>query len=147
MLCQLCNKNNASIHYKTNVSGVAKEMYICLECAEKAGIAKKNVFEPIDLIDGFFGKSTDDIFGGLFAGMMNDTAVKNASEPKVCPVCGMRFSEFLNGGKLGCAECYKAFNTIIKQNLAKIQPGLVHVGHKYPSSIVGLHYHLESFHS
>lgn len=132
MICQICKKNEASIHYKTNINGKQTEMYLCRECAEKNGIGKKVSFEPIDVIDGFLGKGTDDIFGGLFAGMMNDSPSKNLNEPKVCPVCGMRFSDFLHGGKIGCAECYDIFSQPLSSTVKRIHGGAEHCG-KIPS--------------
>lgn len=128
MICQICKKNNATIHYKTNINGKQTEMYLCPVCAESKGITKKAVFEPIDVIDGFFGKSNDDIFGGLFAGMMNDSGTKSVNEPKACPVCGMRFSDFLHGGKIGCAECYNTFSASLNSTVKRIHGNVEHCG-------------------
>lgn len=128
MLCQVCNKNNATIHYKTNINGKVTEMFMCPECAEKQGMAKKAAFEPIDMIDGFFGKGADDIFGGFFAGMMNEPSKKNVPAQTVCPKCGMRFSEFLHGGKIGCAECYKTFASSLGSTVKRIHGNAEHCG-------------------
>lgn len=126
MICQVCNKNEAKVHYKTNINGKYTELYLCRECAEKKGLAKKTVFEPIEVIDGFFGKSADDIFGGFFAGMMNDSQTK--SEQTACPLCGMRFNEFLHGGKIGCAECYKTFSAPLVSTVKRIHGNVEHCG-------------------
>lgn len=136
MTCQICKKNEATIHYKTNINGKQTEMYLCRECAEKNGIGKKTVFEPIDVIDGFLGKGTDDIFGGLFAGMTNNPVSKAVNEPKVCPVCKMRFSDFLHGGKIGCAECYKIFSQPLSSTVKRIHGSAEHCG-KIPSDKAG----------
>ncbi len=128
MLCQACKKNEAKIHYKTNINGKIGEMFLCGECAEKKGISNKSSFEPSDVFDGLFGKGTDDIFGGLFAGMMGDTGTKVVSEPKVCPVCGMRFSEFLHGGKIGCGECYNTFSASLNSTVKRIHGNVEHCG-------------------
>lgn len=128
MLCQACKKNNASIHYKSNVNGNIKELFLCPECAEKQGITTKSAFQPIDSLDSFFGKGQDDIFGGLFAGMMNSGNVKSVNEPKVCPMCGMRFSEFLHGGKIGCAECYRTFSSSLYPTVKRIHGNVEHNG-------------------
>lgn len=127
MLCQACKKNEAKIHYKTNINGKVSELFLCGECAEKNGISKKTAFEPVDVFDGLF-KGTDDLFGGLFAGMMGDTGTKVVSEPKVCPVCGMRFSEFLHGGKIGCGECYNTFSTSLNSTVKRIHGNVEHCG-------------------
>lgn len=128
MLCQVCSKNKATIHYKSNIGGKSYEKYLCTECAEKQGVSTKNVFEPIDMMDGFFGKS-DDIFGGLFAGLVNDS-VKKDRNSGVCPLCGMRFSEFLHGGKIGCSECYKTFKDSLESTIKRIHGNVAHCGKK-----------------
>lgn len=128
MLCKACNKNQATIHYKSNINGKVVEKYLCSECAEKEGIHTKSAFEPIDMMDGFFGKNTDDIFGGLFAGMMNTPSSKSVSEPKVCSLCGMRYSEFLHAGKIGCAECYKTFSSSLGSTIKRIHGNVAHCG-------------------
>ncbi len=38
MLCQICGKNLANVHLKTIVNGIAKEQYMCSECASKKSI-------------------------------------------------------------------------------------------------------------
>ena len=35
MICQICGKNLANIHFKTIINGVVKETYMCSECASK----------------------------------------------------------------------------------------------------------------
>ena len=37
MICQICGKNLANIHFKTIINGVARETYMCSECAAKRG--------------------------------------------------------------------------------------------------------------
>lgn len=103
-------------------------MFLCPECAEKEGIAKKSAFKPIDAIDSFLSKETDDIFGGLFAGMVNQAGAKSVAEPKVCPMCGMRFSNFLHDGKIGCAECYKTFSQSLYPTIKRIHGNVGHNG-------------------
>ena len=128
MLCQACKKKNATVHYKTNVNGKVSELFLCADCAGNAGVVKKPAFEPIEVIDGFFGKGTDDIFGGLFAGMMNDSPAKNVDGQGVCPLCGMRFSEFLHGGKIGCGDCYKTFSSLLMPTVKRIHGNVEHCG-------------------
>lgn len=133
MLCQACNKNNAAVHYKTNINGVVKEKYLCRECAEKHGAAQNEMFPPIDVMDGFFGK-TDDIFGGFFAGMMGEPQTRKSTEHKACPMCGMRYSEFLHEGKIGCSKCYETFAQSLGATIKRIHTNSEHLG-KVPEGI------------
>ena len=130
MLCQVCNKNTATIHYKSAINGNTTEKYLCPECAEKAGIGKKTFKST----DSFFNVADDDIFGSLFAGMMNDSVKKSASTPSVCPMCGMRFSEFLHGGKIGCSKCYETFSASLYPTIKRIHSSAEHMG-KIPQGL------------
>lgn len=134
MKCQLCNKNNATIHYKSSINGKTKEMFLCSECAEKNNIsANKGYFEPVDMFENFFGSEADDIFGGMFAGMLNEKGTKQGYESSSCPFCNMKLSEFLHRGRLGCSECYKTFENALKPTLKRIHANVEHCG-KVPES-------------
>ena len=134
MLCQVCNKNQATIHYKSNLNGHVYEKHMCASCAEKENFAQKET-AAFGELDSLFANNSDGLFGGLFAGMINENAAKTVSGPKVCPACGMRFSEFLETGKIGCAECYKAFSSSLYPTLKRIHGNTEHCG-KVP---FGLH--------
>lgn len=112
MLCQRCQKNNATVHYKQVINGVVSEMRLCSECAEKE---KMGSFFPQDnLFSGFF---SDSIFGGEYI-----------KEQKKCPLCGSTRRDLAENGRAGCAKCYEVFS----QELAKIIYGIhgnaVHTG-------------------
>ena len=42
MLCQICGKNVANIHYKSLVNGVLKEIYMCSRCASEKSYDSSN---------------------------------------------------------------------------------------------------------
>lgn len=49
-----------------------------------------------------------------------------------CPNCGRTYYDFQKSGRLGCGECYKAFEAQVRQALHKMQKGTTHTG-KIPS--------------
>jgi len=49
-----------------------------------------------------------------------------------CPNCGRTYYDFQKTGRLGCSECYKAFESQVRQALHKVQKGTTHTG-KIPS--------------
>ena len=115
MLCDKCKQNNATYHSSVNVNGIISETHLCESCAHENKLFSFNEF--------------------LNPTFNHFDFLSEHKEP-TCVNCGFTISDFRETGMLGCAECYKAFNTIIKQNLAKIQPGLVHVGHKLEDQTV-----------
>lgn len=53
-------------------------------------------------------------------------------EDRRCPSCGRTYYDFQKTGRLGCGECYKAFEPQVRQALSKVQKGTNHTG-KIPS--------------
>lgn len=54
-----------------------------------------------------------------------------------CPKCSITYRQFLNAGKIGCAECYKTFDKQITPVLRRIHNGNeTHVG-KIPKRVGG----------
>lgn len=57
-------------------------------------------------------------------------------EDRRCPSCGRTYYQFQKSGRLGCGECYKAFEPQVRQALHKMQKSTTHVG-KIPSKSSG----------
>ena len=102
MLCQKCQKNQATVSIKQIIDGNSSEMQLCAECAEKENLTSFFIPTADKLFSGFF---SDSIFGGNFI-----------TEKKVCPLCGSTRSDLASTGRAGCAKCYEVF----KDELDKI---------------------------
>ena len=63
-----------------------------------------------------------------------------AADQKVCPVCGITFSQFRNSGRLGCAYDYVCFRDELEPLLVNIHGAITHRG-KRPSRAVGSNDH------
>ncbi len=119
MLCSLCNKNKATIHYKTVTNGVAKEMHLCSECAGEMGIGDKH----IDLFGDAFNFNS--ILNQLFSTGDKKSSSINGLK---CNGCGMDFNMFNSTGLLGCDKCYDVFAEQIETMLQKTQGATSHNG-------------------
>ena len=53
-------------------------------------------------------------------------------EENRCPNCGRTYYDFQKSGRLGCSECYKAFENPVRSTLRQIQKNTMHTG-KIPS--------------
>jgi protein arginine kinase activator len=111
MKCELSNKNEATLLVIQISNGIPKEMHICEECAKEDNNKAFDI--PLSFQDFFQGIL--DIIS------MQSKATHNNSNEEVqnvsCSVCGMTYEEFKNKGRLGCENCYAAFeqlDTIIK---------------------------------
>lgn len=117
MKCEICKKNEASVHFKQVVDGVAREVYVCAECAAKNGL---DVQSP-PMHDFLFG-----------IGVQGEAAKTN-SENRVCPSCRLSQAEFQKRSRLGCPRCYEAFSEELEHVLAAMHKGPTHKG-KVPAS-------------
>ena len=125
MLCENCNKNDATIHYTEIVNGVISEHHICGECAKE-----------LDLSYYSDGLSSELPFAKLLTGLLASKMLlqqesNNPMTHVICPKCGMNYDEFTKVGKFGCAECYNVFGPLIEEHMKKLHGNSVHTGKKY----------------
>lgn len=123
MLCEKCNKNEATIHYTEIINGVKNEHFLCSECASDTNM---NYYSGI--LDGEFP------FSQLMNGILSLTRGEDRENEMmhvVCPKCGMNYDEFTRVSKFGCEECYNVFGPLLQESLKKIQGDTKHIG-KHP---------------
>lgn len=120
MLCEKCNKNEATIHYTEVINGVRKERNLCSECMQELDYNMDGEFPFSKLLKGI-----------LTAHLGNVSFENNPAMQIKCNKCGMDYEEFTHLGKFGCAECYSVFGPLILDNIKKIQGNSIHTGKKY----------------
>ncbi|MBN2456328.1 MAG: UvrB/UvrC motif-containing protein [Sedimentisphaerales bacterium] len=98
MQCQICKKNEATIHLTEISDGQRSEMHLCEACAAEQGIAvKTNV--PLN-----------DLLSSLLESQPSDEQLYGASERKIkCPNCGMTLKQYRKDSLLGCPYDYVVF--------------------------------------
>lgn len=117
MLCDECMKNNATIHLTTFVNGQVKTVHLCPQCA-----AKRN--KPV-VMPGF---SFNDLLSAFYE--------NEETEEVACDVCGTTLASFQKTGKLGCAQCYKVFESSIMPVLKGIHMNEKHTGKRPGERVV-----------
>ena len=121
MLCENCNENEANVRYTQIINGVKKEMNLCEECAHKLGVGEININLPID-------------FSNFFVDLLNEYEdsgfMPTLALPKVqkCDKCGLTFDDFIETGKFGCDNCYRAFEQRIDPILKRLHGNSNYVG-------------------
>ncbi|MGD9014587.1 MAG: UvrB/UvrC motif-containing protein [Candidatus Omnitrophota bacterium] len=120
MLCDLCNKNQATVHLTEIVDDQMSELHLCEECARKKSVQMEQQFGLADLLAGLaeFGKPEE---------------TKEAEDLK-CANCGLSYKDFKRIGRLGCGECYANFRKYLLPLLKKIHGSTQHVG-KFPYKV------------
>lgn len=118
MLCQNCKRNEATTHIRRVVGGETAEGHFCAECAAQLGYAdmfSASAFSLGSLLGSFFSD-------GQPASTSAITTVKR------CPRCGSSFHDIVQGGKLGCSECYRTFYDRLLPLLQRIHGKTHHNG-------------------
>lgn len=123
MLCNICNKNPATIHIQEIINGEKKSLHICGECA-----AKKSQNDPV--LQGFnLAEMLYNLSGEMNPPSIDEEPQTDDSVPSVtCDICGWDTAKFRKTGRLGCSKCYAVFSEIITPALKNMHKGTMHVG-------------------
>ena len=117
MLCQVCGKSPATVHFTEIHDNRMTEIHVCERCAEEKGLQAAASPQKFDIAD-------------LLAGMVD--TMTSSDEERVgrvqCPRCGLLYSAFRETGRLGCAECYTAFQFQLRPLLRRIHGDTRHRG-------------------
>jgi protein arginine kinase activator len=113
MKCQKCTKQ-ATLHITEVISDEHyEELHLCEDCAQKY------MNEP--QAPGGGGK------GGSVGGL-EESDEANVLGQRECPVCGIKFVEFRNSGRLGCPHDYQEFREDLTPLLENIHGETKHCG-------------------
>lgn len=107
MLCQNCNKNNASVQINKTINGISTTVHLCATCY------KKNYSKA---------QSAKSFYADLFS---SDQKPFNDLR---CDACGTTFEDYQREGVLGCACCYDVFKQRLMPIIARIHGKTTHVG-------------------
>src|SRR5690348_4273503 len=111
MKCQKCTKA-ATLHITEVISDDQfEELHLCEECANKY------LYEPQQK----GGKAGE-------ASLVEETDEATALNQRECPVCGIKFVEFRNSGRLGCPHDYQEFREELTPLLENIHGETRHCG-------------------
>jgi len=122
MICEKCNKNEATVHIVKIINGVKSEVRLCERCAaDISDIPLNSSFE------NFEGFPLQSILGG-----MADYFYKNSKTQLqtdiYCKRCGMAYNEFKKTGLLGCSDCYENFSKSLNPIIKRVQGDVEHLG-------------------
>lgn len=123
MLCQDCNKREATIHLTQIINNEKVVLNLCKICAEKRGFHSPFEQMPFPLAEFVSG-----MVGSKKSPKLGKTG-KDEKKDLKCPNCGLTFSEFGRVGRLGCATCYKEFRVELNDLLRRIHGSAEHRGH------------------
>ena len=115
--CDRCDKP-AVVHEVTVRKGVKKDVHLCEQHAHEYGIVMPGA-PPINQ---------------LLTQFVISQATKSAPKAtvKACSGCGLSYAQFRQAGRLGCSQCYLAFETELAPLIERAQNGAGHHCGKAP---------------
>lgn len=108
MKCENCGQNEANIHMVRIENGVAREVYLCNNCAGQYGMLS-GTFSLKDLLTSFM-------------------PAQAAETPRACSKCGTTMADIKRTGFAGCENCYNDLREELLPMIKAIQGSVAHVG-------------------
>lgn len=113
MLCQNCQQKAAKVHLTQIIKNTKVDIYLCEQCA--------NEISPTELLSPF---GFNDFISGLFGAQVKQEAPVKLK----CSNCGMEYQEFTKTSRVGCAQCYKAFELKLDPIIKRLHGNAEHHG-------------------
>jgi len=110
MQCDDCKERDSVVQLVQAVDGTLKELHLCEQCAAKRGVestvaASPPLGEMLQKVQAQTGH------GRRIGGRQRADAVR-------CTFCSATFADFRATGRLGCAQCYGAFESSLRESVA-----------------------------
>lgn len=115
-LCDACGERPAEIRVTEVARGRIEERMLCGTCASKLGV---------DATQSQGDFSVSKLVAGMGEGAQKAGA---AAESPPCSACGLTYAEFRESGKLGCPDCYEAFQNDLSALIRRLHGALRHTG-------------------
>lgn len=120
MLCDHCKEREAVINL-TQVEHDSKvTLHLCEQCAQQKGVETGATVlkSPLGDFISALGKGGTSLLPAPADGLR-------------CDACGSTLKDFRESGRLGCAQCYAAFETHLRDLLRRLHGSSQHVGERY----------------
>ncbi len=126
MQCENCHEREAVIHLTQIVNNTVTTMHLCEPCAAEKGVETSSSVAKFPL-------------GDFLASLGKNAASEPAGEAGLdvpCPACGATLKDFRQSGRLGCANCYTAFEAHLRDLLRRLHGSTRHEGEGYRAGVV-----------
>ncbi|HXL86770.1 MAG TPA: UvrB/UvrC motif-containing protein [Gemmatimonadaceae bacterium] len=102
-------------------SGV-RQLHLCEKCAAERGV-ETTIGATKPQINNFLQTIHEQMPGAK-------------GEPVHCPFCSSTLADFRATGRLGCAHCYEAFETSLRDLLRRVHGNSRHIGRRYVAPLL-----------
>jgi protein arginine kinase activator len=120
MLCDQCRERDAVLNLTQIVENAVTQLHLCEKCAAERGI-ETTVSMPKHPL-------------GDFLQAVQQQAAQLPGDAARCASCGTSLRDFRASGRLGCAQCYGAFEQSLRDLLRRVHGSAKHVGRRYEAA-------------
>jgi protein arginine kinase activator len=120
MSCDQCREREAVIHLTQIVNEQVTTLHLCERCAAEKGVESPGGVAKTPL--------------GSFLAAMGKGPEQPAASARVgdaCHRCGATLQDFRESGRLGCPECYRTFESPLRDLLRRLHGSTHHMGERY----------------
>jgi protein arginine kinase activator len=118
MSCDQCREREAVVHLTQIVNEQVTTLHLCEKCAAEKGVENPGATKtPLGSFLAAMGKGAEQV-----------PASRSA---EVCGRCGGTFQDFRETGRLGCSDCYRTFETPLRDLLRRLHGSTHHLGERY----------------
>jgi protein arginine kinase activator len=117
MVCDLCKDGEAVIQLTEIEGSGVRQLHLCEKCAAERGV------------ETTIGASKPQISN--FLQTIHEQMPGAKGEPAQCPFCSSTLADFRATGRLGCAHCYEAFESSLRDLLRRVHGNSKHIGRRY----------------
>ncbi|MBI4570044.1 MAG: UvrB/UvrC motif-containing protein [Planctomycetes bacterium] len=132
MLCEGCKKAVAKVHVTEIANGKRRESHFCEQCAQEKHVTSPGAGALPAMVGTVLGKIAESLQAALPGIVVPPEMAAAGGKEIACAECGITFTEFRSGGRLGCAADYVAFKALLDPLVERVQQATEHVG-KVPS--------------
>jgi protein arginine kinase activator len=119
MLCDNCKERDAVVQVTQVTDPPVRQLNLCEKCAAERGIETQLTMPKQPLTDF------------ILAVQGQKQLAAGATDTWRCTFCSSTLRDFQNTGRLGCAYCYSAFESKLRDLLRRVQGNSKHQGKKY----------------
>jgi protein arginine kinase activator len=118
MLCDSCRERDAVIQVTQVTEPPLKQLNLCEKCAAERGIETQLTVPKQPLTD-------------FILAVQQKSLPASEGDSVKCAFCGGTLRDFKNTGRLGCAYCYGAFESNLRDLLRRVHGNSRHQGKGY----------------
>jgi protein arginine kinase activator len=117
MLCDVCNENDVAVTLTEIYGNGVRQVRLCERCAAERGV--QTVFtSPKPQL-------------GSFLQSVHEQVAPAQGDATRCPFCSSTLRDFRQTERLGCANCYIAFEQSLRDLLRRVHGSSKHIGPAY----------------